>query len=77
MFPSPSSSDGDESKPSYEAIRDFVLLNAAAVLVVSGKAKDFKDGVRLADVSMREGGAMKALDGFRKTAAQAIESISA
>jgi anthranilate phosphoribosyltransferase len=72
----PSSSETNETKPSFEAIRDFVLLNASAVLVVSGKAKDFKEGVRLADESMRGGGAMKALDGFRRTAGEAMESIS-
>lgn len=46
------------------------------MLVVSGMAKDFKEGVRMADESMREGGAMKALDGFRRTAGEAVGSIS-
>jgi anthranilate phosphoribosyltransferase len=48
-----------------EAIRDFVLLNASALLVVAGIAKDFKHGVELARGSMESGKAWKAVERFR------------
>jgi anthranilate phosphoribosyltransferase len=64
-------------EPSYEAIRDFVLINASAVLVVAGKAKSFVEGVALARKSMDEGGATEALEGFRRTAADAIKAVEA
>ena len=35
--------------------RDTVLLNAAAALIVAGKAKDLRDGARLAAASIDEG----------------------
>jgi anthranilate phosphoribosyltransferase len=47
-------------------ILDFVLLNAAALLMVAEKAKDWKDGVKLAVQSIMTGSARKALDGFVK-----------
>lgn len=68
----PEASAWSDDAPSFDAIRDFILINAAAVLFVSGRAKDLKDGVRLADESMRGGGALKALEGFRRTATEAI-----
>jgi len=51
---------------SLDAIRDFVLLNAAALLVVAKVAVDYKDGVRLARESMTNGKAWEALQTFRK-----------
>ncbi len=42
--------------------RDIVLLNAAAGLVASGKAKDFQEGIRLATESIDSGAAMKKLE---------------
>ncbi|CAG8567156.1 5037_t:CDS:2 [Ambispora gerdemannii] len=47
-------------------ILDFVLLNAAAVLVVADKARDFKEGVKLARESIKSGRALAALTDFRK-----------
>ncbi|CAG8506275.1 2095_t:CDS:2, partial [Acaulospora morrowiae] len=47
-------------------ILDYILLNSSAALVVSGLAKDFKDGVRLARESISSGKAKKALDEFRQ-----------
>ena len=44
------------------AFRDIALLNAAAALVVAGKAKDLKDGVQLAAKSVDSGEAKKRLD---------------
>ena len=42
--------------------RDIVLLNAAAGLVASGKAQDFKEGLKLAAESVDSGAAMKKLE---------------
>jgi anthranilate phosphoribosyltransferase len=45
--------------------RDAVLLNSAAALVVSGKASDLRDGVRLAAKSLDEGSALAVLERLR------------
>ncbi len=42
--------------------RDVVLLNAAAGLAASGKAKDFPEGIRLATESIDSGAALKKLE---------------
>jgi len=42
--------------------RDIVLMNASAALVVLGKAKDFKDGVKLAEDSIDSKKALKKLE---------------
>lgn len=44
------------------AYRDIVLLNAAASLIVAGKAADLKEGVQLAATSIDGGAARAALD---------------
>ncbi|RXK42002.1 anthranilate phosphoribosyltransferase [Tremella mesenterica] len=59
-----SSPPGPDS-PSLEAIRDYVLLNAAALLHISGRAKDWKEGVQMARESIENGSAMRAFEGFR------------
>jgi len=46
--------------------RDIVLLNAAAGLTASGKAKDFRDGIQLAGESIDSGAAMKKLEALKK-----------
>jgi anthranilate phosphoribosyltransferase len=43
-------------------IRDVVLLNAAAVLVVAGAAKDLREGLAKAAKSVDSGAALKKLD---------------
>jgi anthranilate phosphoribosyltransferase len=43
-------------------LRDVVLMNSAALLVVAGAAPDLKAGVTAAARSIDEGGARKALD---------------
>ncbi len=43
-------------------LRDVVLYNAAAALLVAGKARDLKDGVALASQSIDQGRATAALD---------------
>ncbi len=42
--------------------RDVVLLNASAALVTAGKAKDFKEGIRLAEDSIDKGKAAEKLE---------------
>lgn len=42
--------------------RDIVLLNSAAVFYLSGQVKNIKDGIKLAEKSLDEGLAMKALE---------------
>jgi anthranilate phosphoribosyltransferase len=42
--------------------RDIVLLNAAAGLAASGKAKDFPEGIKLATESIDSGAALKKLE---------------
>ncbi|MBU1933043.1 MAG: anthranilate phosphoribosyltransferase [Candidatus Omnitrophica bacterium] len=42
--------------------RDIVLLNASAALVAGGKARDFKEGVKLAGESIDSGKALKKLE---------------
>jgi len=44
--------------------RDIVLMNAAAALVVGGKARDFKEGVALAALSIDSGAAAAKLAGL-------------
>ena len=43
-------------------LRDIVLLNAAAALIVAGRARDLKDGVRQAAQSIDSGAATRALE---------------
>jgi anthranilate phosphoribosyltransferase len=42
--------------------RDIVLLNAAAGFVASGKAEDFKEGIRLAADSIDSGAALRKVE---------------
>jgi len=42
-------------------LRDIVLLNAAAALIVAGKSADLKSGVERASQAIRDGGARQAL----------------
>lgn len=47
------------------ARRDIVLLNAAAAIFASGKAKDLKEGIAMAAESIDSGAAMKKLEGLK------------
>ncbi|KAG8738203.1 anthranilate phosphoribosyltransferase [Ceratobasidium sp. 414] len=49
-----------------QAILDFVLLNASALLVVAGLAADYPSGVRMARESIASGRAWAALQGFKE-----------
>jgi len=44
------------------AKRDIVLLNAAAALVAASRAKDFKEGIKLAKEAIDSGAALKKLE---------------
>ncbi|KAK9331425.1 glycosyl transferase family, a/b domain-containing protein [Lipomyces starkeyi] len=58
-------------------ILDYVLMNAAALAVVSGKTDSWKHGVGLARASITSGGAKKALEEFVKATTKAKSSIEA
>jgi len=49
--------------------RDVVLLNAAAALVVAGRAKDLRDGARQAKAAIDDGRALRMLDRAREALA--------
>jgi anthranilate phosphoribosyltransferase len=55
----------NDELPENDPILDFVLLNASAVLVVSGIATDFKDGVAKARESIASGQAKQVLAAFK------------
>ena len=50
-------------RPAY---RDAVLLNAAAALVIAGKASDLVEGVAIARESLASGAAMRAVDALAR-----------
>jgi len=52
-------------------VLDFVLMNAAALLVVAGRAGDFKEGTEMARESITSGKAWAALETFRKVSREA------
>lgn len=51
------------------AFRDIVVLNSAAALIVAGRAKDLKDGAKLAAESIDSGKAAAALATLKKVCA--------
>ena len=55
-----------ETIKKYNAITDFVVINASALLVVAGVANDFKHGVELARDSVTNGKAWEALRTFKE-----------
>ncbi|WVW80808.1 anthranilate phosphoribosyltransferase [Kwoniella bestiolae CBS 10118] len=66
------SSPASPDSPSLDTIRDYVLLNAAALLHVSGKAKSWKEGVDIARETIESGGALAAFEGFRDASKKAM-----
>ncbi len=52
----------DVLKGRRSAFRDAAVMTAGAALLVAGKARTIKDGVRLAQAAIDDGGAQKALD---------------
>ena len=54
--------------------RDTVLLNAAAALIVAGRAGDLREGVQVAGQAIASGAALGTLETLRRTtAAQAVD----
>jgi anthranilate phosphoribosyltransferase len=56
---------GDDIPSHLTPILDFVLMNAAALLVVAGRADGLKEGVRLAREAITSGKAWHALEVFQ------------
>lgn len=56
------------SQTSFEAIRDYILINTSALLVIAGVARSYAHGVELARNSISSGSALKALEGFKSVA---------
>jgi anthranilate phosphoribosyltransferase len=56
---------GKEMPQALLPISDFVVMNAAALLVVAGQARDWKDGARQARTSIESGKAWEAFLTFR------------
>jgi len=53
--------------------RDTVVLNAAAALIVAGKAGDLREGAHIAEVALRSGAALASLERLRKETSSPIE----
>ncbi|OZJ05128.1 hypothetical protein BZG36_01363 [Bifiguratus adelaidae] len=62
--------------PDNDPILDYVLLNTAAVLVVAGKASDFRQGVSLARDSIRQGKAKEALENFTRMSEMTVPFLA-
>ncbi|GAA99954.1 uncharacterized protein L969DRAFT_96570 [Mixia osmundae IAM 14324] len=56
-----------------DAIENFVVMNAAALIMLAGRANTLLEGVSLARESIRSGRAKRALDDFVSQARHAIE----
>jgi anthranilate phosphoribosyltransferase len=66
----------DGELPEDNPVQDFVLLNAAALLVCAEVAKDWKDGVKIARESIKSGSARKALDGFVRSSSEVADLVT-
>lgn len=64
---------GDEIPEKLRPVLDFVLMNASAVLVVAGLAKDYEEGTRMAREAVRSGKAWEALERFRREGERVVE----
>ncbi|EIW81525.1 anthranilate phosphoribosyltransferase [Coniophora puteana RWD-64-598 SS2] len=63
---------GSDIPEELTPVLDFVLMNAAALLVVAGVANDYKDGVAKARDSITSGKAWDALMAFKQEIAAAL-----
>jgi anthranilate phosphoribosyltransferase len=66
------SSPPSPDSPSLQSITDYVLLNAAAVLRVCGKAESYKEGVAIARGAIENGNAWDAWTRFRDQSKKAM-----
>ncbi|TEB30711.1 anthranilate phosphoribosyltransferase, TrpD [Coprinellus micaceus] len=66
---------GDKIPKKLIPVLDFVLMNASALLVVAGLAKDYKEGTELARQAVYSGKAWEALDTFRSAARKAEQRL--
>jgi anthranilate phosphoribosyltransferase len=55
----------EEALKELMPVLEFVLINAAALLVVAGVAEDFKQGVKMAKESILSGSAWSTFEAFR------------
>ena len=67
-----SSTTSTITSASDQAILDFVLLNASALLVAAGLANNFREGVELARKSVQSGRAWDAFVRFRDGGRDAV-----
>ncbi|GJN92816.1 hypothetical protein Rhopal_005854-T1 [Rhodotorula paludigena] len=63
----------DGALPPTNPIENFVVLNAAALLLVAGVVQSEKEGVERARRSIAEGGAKRALEAFRVASSEAAK----
>ncbi len=66
---------GENIPAKLTPVLDFVLMNAAALLVVAGIAVDLKDGVAKARESITSGKAWNALEQFRDAGVAAAAQV--
>jgi anthranilate phosphoribosyltransferase len=62
--------------PSLDSIRDYVLLQSAALLKIAGRVETYKEGVDMARESMSSGGAVKAWEGFKTASVEATKGAA-
>ncbi|KAJ2919128.1 hypothetical protein MD484_g1283, partial [Candolleomyces efflorescens] len=67
---------GSEIPDHLIPVLDFVLMNASALLVVAGVAKDYVEGTELARQSVYSGRAWEALETFRDAGRKAKSSLN-
>ncbi|WAQ80892.1 hypothetical protein PtA15_1A230 [Puccinia triticina] len=68
--------DGNFKTEKHKAILDFVLMNASALIVLSGKTDDFKEGVKLARDSLVSGKAKATINSFKEKALSIVPHSS-
>lgn len=58
-----------------DPIENFVMINAAALLFVAGKAQSLEEGVRLARESVRSGRAEEVVKRYRDVAVEEVKRL--
>lgn len=62
--------------PSIDSITDYVLLQSAALLKISGRVESYKDGVNMARQSLASGGALRAWTSFASNSQRATQGAA-